>query len=105
LADWDYDKEISHIASLLSQGTLPADSALLLVFTSRTETFLGDSAEITTRYELAAGVALAGVPHRMAGTADFVLGMGSEGYWQIRRWRDSRTEDENTWSDLKSLVK
>ena len=40
--------------------------------------------------------------------ADYVvttLRVGGDGYWQIERWRDTRTEDEATWSDFKSLVR
>ena len=105
LAPWVYDDEASHIASLLSEGTLPRDSLLFVIFTSPTETVLHDSAEIVTPYDLTAGVALSGAPHRMAGTAHFYLRMGSEGYWQIYRWADARTQEQNTWSDLKSLVR
>jgi hypothetical protein len=105
LADWGYDEESSHVTSLMSNGTLPADSALTLILLNLDTTPLGDSALITTTYDLTAGLALAGAPRHLAGTAEFVLGMGSEGYWQIRRWRDARTEGQSTWSDLKSLVK
>jgi hypothetical protein len=68
-------------------------------------TILGDSALIHAGYELTAGVVLAGVPHRVSGTADFRLRIGEGAYWQIYYWRDTRTEDEATWSDFKSLVR
>ncbi len=105
LAPWIYEDESSHITSLLSEGTLPRDSLLFVIFTSPTETVLHDSAEIVTPYDLTAGVALSGAPHQMAGTVHFYLRMGSEGYWQIYRWSDARTQEQNTWSDLKSLVR
>lgn len=105
LAPWTYEDEASHVTSLLSEGTLPRDSLLFVIFTSPTETPLHDSVEIVTPYDLAAGVAISGAPHRMAGTAHFYLRMGSEGYWQIYRWSDARTQEQNTWSDLKSLVR
>jgi hypothetical protein len=105
LADWGYDDESQHISRLLSEGTLPPDSVLSLVFVAPDVTILGDSAVIRAGYELAAGVALAGVPHHAAGTADFNLRIGGDGYWQIHYWRDTRTEDEATWSDFKSLVR
>ncbi|MBI5059780.1 hypothetical protein HZB60_08385 [candidate division KSB1 bacterium] len=105
LADWGYEEEVSHVVSLMSQGTLPSDSVLTVVFFTTDATVFGDSAQLTTGYALTAQLAVSGAPRDMAGTAEFVLGLGSEGYWQIRRWRDSRTEAQNTWSDLKSLVK
>lgn len=105
LAGWDYGEESRHASRLFSAGTLPADSALTAIFLAPQETILGDSAVILTGYELAAGVALTGVPRRMAGTADFRLRMGGEGYWQIFRWRDTRTEGQSTWSDFKSVVR
>jgi len=105
LADWGYDDESQHISRLFSEGTLPRDSILALFFAAPDVTLLGDSAVIHTGYELTAGVALAGVPHHVAGTADFRLRVGGEGYWQIHYWRDTRTEDEATWSDFKSLVR
>lgn len=105
LLDWNYNAESSHMTSLLSQGTLPADSSLFIIFTSPEETILGDSATITTRYDLTAGVAISGAPRGLAGIAEFSLGMGHEGYWQIRRLRDIRSGEESTWSDLRSLVR
>ena len=105
LADWGYEQEVRHITRLLSQGTLPDDSALTVIFLTPDATPLGDSATINTRYEITAELALTGAPRRLAGTAEFVLGIGSEGYWQIRRWRDARTDEQSTWSDLKSFVK
>ena len=105
LAGWDYDMESQHISKLFSTGTLPADSIAIVVFTSPSETDLGDSAEVRVQYDLTAGVALAGVPHHVAGTADFFFRMGTEGYWQVYRWQDSRTQEVSTWSDFKSLVR
>jgi hypothetical protein len=104
LADWHYDDESQYITSLLSEGTLPRDSVLFVIFTSPTETILQDSAEIVTLYDLTAGVALAGAPHHLAGTAHFYLHMGIEGYWLIYDWADARTQEQSTWSNLKSLV-
>lgn len=105
LAGWNYTAESAHVTSLLSEGTLPRDSSLFIVFTSQDETLLGDSAMITSHYELTAGVAISGAPRRMAGSVEFSLGMGSEGYWQIRRLRDIRSGEASTWSDLRSLVR
>ena len=106
LAPWHYEQESRHIISLLSEGTLPRDSLLFVIFTSPNPVSTpADSADILTPYEITAGVALAGAPHHMAGTAHFYLRMGSEGYWQIYRWVDLRTQDANTWSDLKSIVR
>lgn len=105
LSPWHYEDESGHITSLLSEGTLPQDSLLFVIFTSPTETILQDSAEILTPYEFTAGVALVGAPRRMFGNAHFLLRMGSEGYWQIYRWRDTRTQEQDTWSNLKSLVR
>lgn len=105
MAGWGYPEESQHIARLFSEGTLPLDSILSAIFITSDVTILGDSAEISARYELTAGVALSGVPQHMAGTANFSLYIGGEGYWQINRWKDSRTENEATWSDLKSLVR
>ena len=105
VANWNYDSESQHIAKLFSSGTLPTDSVLIVTFTSPVETILGDSAEVRIHYDLQAGVALAGVPHHVAGTADFFFRIGTEGYWQINRWQDTRTEDVSTWSDFKSLVR
>lgn len=105
LADWGYDEESQHVTRLFSEGTLPPDSLLSLVFVAPEITILGDSAQIRARYEFVAEVALTGVPHQMAGTADFTLRIGGAGYWQIDYWRDLRTEDAATWSDFKSLVR
>jgi hypothetical protein len=105
VANWDYDMESQHVAKLFSSGTLPADSILIVTFTSPVETILGDSAEVRVQYDLQAGVALTGVPHHVAGTADFFFRIGTEGYWQINRWQDTRTEEGSTWSDFKSLVR
>ena len=105
LAPWYYEQEVGHITSLLNEGSLPPDSLLFVIFTSPMQTILHDSAEVLTPYELTAGIAISGAPRRMAGTAHFYLRMGSDGYWQIYRWVDSRTQEQNTWSDLKSLVR
>ncbi|MDD5088630.1 MAG: hypothetical protein PHI18_07525 [bacterium] len=105
LADWDYDAENSHARALFSDGVMPADSGLFAVFTVTEETPLGDVTEIHAHYELHAGTALPGAPHEMAGTVYLMLRRGGEDYWQIYRWRDLRTEEQSTWSDLKSLVR
>jgi hypothetical protein len=105
LAGWSYDDESQHAQRLFNEGTLPRDSVIAAVFSNIVETTLGDSAEVRAQYTLAVGVALASAPHRMAGTGDFFMRLGSEGYWQIYRWRDSRTEGQSTWSDLKSAVR
>ena len=105
VANWSYESESQHISRLFSAGTLPTDSILIVAFTTPTETILGDSAEVRVDYDLNAGVALAGVPHHCGGTADFFMRVGTEGYWQIYRWQDTRTQDLSTWSDFKSLVR
>ena len=104
LADWNYDAESRHATRLFSEGTVPAESLLVAVFGTPDETLFGDSAAVRVHYDVTAGVALTGVPHRLSGTADFYMRLGREGYWQVYRWRDSRTENQNTWSDLKSSV-
>jgi hypothetical protein len=104
LEGWDYAVESAHINRLLSEGTLPGDSALAVVFLNLDQTTLGDSAEIVADYDLRAEVALTGAPGPMAGNAQFLLRIGEAGYWQIYRWVDRRTEEASTWSDLKSLV-
>jgi hypothetical protein len=104
LANWNYDAESRHVTRLFSEGTVPTDSLLVAVFGTPDETLLGDSAVVRVHYDLTAGLALTGVPHRLAGTADFYMRLGREGYWQVYHWRDSRTENQNTWSDLKSSV-
>jgi hypothetical protein len=102
MAGWGYAEESQYISRLLNEGTLPRDSLLSVVFTSIEQTPLADSTQIHAQYELTAGVALTGVPHHMAGTADFFVRMGGDGYLQIYRWRDFRTENQSTWSDFKS---
>jgi hypothetical protein len=104
LSPWHYAEEMGHITSLLSEGTLPRDSLLFVIFTQPEETILQDSAEILTPYDLTAGVAIQ-APRRMSGIAHFYLRLGAEGYWEIYRWVDQRTQDENTWSDLRSFVR
>ncbi|NUO18541.1 hypothetical protein HUU59_03750 [bacterium] len=101
---WETANEQSHINSLFSEGVLPSDSILFVVFSAIEQTLLGDTAHITTHYELTAQVAIAGSPGRMAGEAQFSLEIGDQGYWEIRRWSDQRTEEAASWSDLKALV-
>jgi hypothetical protein len=105
LADWGYDEESQHIARLFSEGTLPAESLLSVVFIAPEIVPVGTGWQILTRYEFVADIALTGVPHQMAGTADFSIHVGGAGYLQIDYWRDLRTEDAATWSDFKSLVR
>ena len=105
LEEWDYAAESAHINQLFGAGTLPPDSIVMVVFLNSQQTTLGDSAEIIVDYSLIAEIALAAAPGPMAGTAYFYLRIGQEGYWEIYHWRDSRTEEQNTWSDLKSLVR
>jgi len=104
LSGWDYQSESRHINSLFSVGTLPADSAVAVVFLSGEQTTFGDSSEIVADYSLQAQIALQGAPGPMAGTAYFYMRIGEAGYWKIYRWQDQRTEEKSTWSDLKSLV-
>ncbi len=104
LAGWNYQSESSHIDRLFSEGTLPSDSTVAVVFLNSDQTTLGDSAEIVADYSLQAQIALEGAPGPMAGTAFFYLRIGEAGYWEIYRWQDQRTEEKSTWSDLKSLV-
>jgi hypothetical protein len=104
LADWDYQDESDHINRLFSEGTLPRDSATAVVFLTVEPTTVGDSAEVIADYSLRAEVALSGSPGLMAGRAHFYMHIGEAGYWTIYYWRDQRTEEQSTWSDLKSLV-
>ncbi|MCB9391481.1 MAG: hypothetical protein H6506_02380 [Calditrichaeota bacterium] len=104
IADWDYAREQSHINSLLSEGVLPRDSIIFVVFSATDQTLLGDTAQVTTRYDLTAQVALSGAPGPLAGEAVFSMRVGSQGYWEIVRWSDRRTEELASWSDLKALV-
>jgi hypothetical protein len=104
MVDWDYQDESDHISRLFSEGTLPRDSTVAVVFLTVEPTILGDSAEVIADYSLRAEVALSGSPGLMAGTAHFFLRIGEAGYWTIYYWRDQRTEEQSTWSDLKSLV-
>jgi hypothetical protein len=105
LAEWEYEEENAFARQLFDEGTIPRDSVYIAGFTISDESQLGDSAEIHAHYELQAGVALAGVPHHVAGTVYFYLRMGSESYWQIYLWKDLRTDEASTWSDFKSLVR
>ncbi len=104
LAEWDIDDERAHINSLFGEGVLPRDSIAFVVFSAVEQTLLGDTANVTARYELTAQVAIAGAPGQMAGEAQFSLIIGNQGYWEIRRWSDRRTEELASWSDLKALV-
>jgi hypothetical protein len=104
MAGWDYQAESDHINRLFSEGTLPRDSAAAVVFLTMQPTTIGDSAEVIADYSLRAGVALSGAPGPMSGRAYFFLHIGEAGYWTIYYWRDQRTEEQSTWSDLKSLV-
>lgn len=104
IAGWDYAREQSHINSLFSEGSLPSDSAVFVVFTQTDETVLGDSAQVIASYSLTAQLALAGRPGDMRGESQFWFRVGREGYWVISRWTDLRTESEASWSDLKALV-
>ena len=104
MAGWNYQDESDHINRLFSEGTLPHDSSVAVVFLTIEPTTLGDSAEVIADYSFRAEVALAGSPGPMAGTARFFLHIGESGYWTIYYWRDQRTEEQSTWSDLKSLV-
>jgi hypothetical protein len=105
LAPWTYNTESRHVTRFFSEGTVPRDSVLVCVYGTPQETLLGDSAVVRVHYDLTAGIALTGAPHRMAGTADYYMRVGREGYWQVYLWKDSRTEEQSTWSDLKSLVR
>jgi hypothetical protein len=104
LADWSYQDESDHINRLFSEGTLPRDSAASVIFLTVQPTTLGDSAEVIADYSLTTEVALSGSPGPMAGRAHFFMHIGEAGYWTIYYWRDQRTEEQSTWSDLKSLV-
>lgn len=104
IADWDYARELAHINSLLGEGVLPRDSVIFVLFTATEQTVIGDTARVTTRYDLTAQVALSGAPGPMAGEAEFSMRIGSQGYWEIVGWSDRRTEELASWSDLKALV-
>ncbi|HEY3294928.1 MAG TPA: hypothetical protein VGL38_05795 [bacterium] len=105
MGHWDYEAESHHATQLFNPGTLPADSIIIVVFSSLvTPQPLGDSAEVIARYDLTAGVALTNVPHHVTGTADFWFRKGRANYWQIYRWQDTRTQDAATWSDFKSQL-
>lgn len=105
LAGWGLDEESRHITQLLSGGVLPADSILAVIFDNLEETELSDRHYLRERYTLLAGVTSPGVAHQMAGTAEFYLKVGPQGYWVIERWVDGRTEGQDTWSDLKAVVR
>ncbi len=105
LGEWGLPEETQHITQLLSGGVLPGDSLLAVIFEPLEQTEFPDSAYLREKYTLLAGVTTPGVAHEMAGTAEFYLGKGAESYWVIRRWVDSRTEGQATWSDLKAVVR
>jgi hypothetical protein len=102
--NWNYESEHDHINKLLS--LIPASGKLSVDFTQKTVHDLGggDSVDISTVYVLLAEVSSPGTPDSMSGTADFYMTKGSELYWQIYRWRDTRSTAASTWSDLKSAV-
>lgn len=104
LADWNRADEQAHVNSLFGEGVLPRDSIAFVVFSAIEQTILGDTAHVTAHYELTMQVAIAGAPGLMAGEAQFSLKIGDQGYWEIRRWSDRRTEELASWSDLKALV-
>lgn len=100
MATWGYEQERQHISGLINTGTQPGAVALAVLLTTLSVDEPVDSTTIRVHYDITADVS----PNRFSGTADFVLRMGSAGYWQIYRWRDFRTDEQSTWSDLKSLV-
>ena len=104
LAEWDRANEQAHINSLFGEGVLPRDSIAFVVFSAIEQTLLADTAHITAHYELTAQVAIAGAPGPMAGEAQFSLKIGDQGYWEILRWSDRRTDELASWSELKALV-
>ncbi len=104
LQDWDYSAESQMASQLFSSGVLPADSVLAVVFSDVVEDPAADSTLVRAAYNLAAHVAVSGVPREPAGTAEFVMRKGRDSYWQIYRWRDLRAGEQPSWSEFKSLV-
>jgi len=101
---WSYSDEQQYIDRMFGEGVLPRDSVAFVVFTSVDQRSGVDTAHITTRYSLTAQVALSGAPGPMEGEAEFSLRIGDQGYWEIVRWTDRRTEELSSWSDLKALL-
>jgi ketosteroid isomerase-like protein len=105
LQDWSFAKEMNHADKLFSDSTLHKDSTLKVIFSDTLFSDHGDSLEINATYQLQAQLKWPGSPRLMAGSAQFILRRGSDGYWQITQWRDTRAEASNTWSNLKSSVR
>ena len=101
---WDYAREQAHVNSLFGEGVLPRDSVAFVVFTAIEQSTVGDTAHVTSLYTLTAQVAISGAPGPMAGEAEFSMRIGNQGYWEIVRWTDRRTEELASWSDLKALL-
>lgn len=104
MASWSYSDEQQYIDRLFGEGVLPQDSIAFVLFTAIASNLGVDTAQITAHYSLTAQVALSGAPGAMEGEAEFSLRIGDQGYWEIVRWTDRRTEELSSWSELKALL-
>ncbi len=98
LSPWGYSDEQSFARNLFSQN--------LSVFVNfeLQDSSIADTAFVFASYQIVINPAPQSLPETIAGTARFDFRIGHAGFWQIYRWTDLRTEEANTWSDLKSLM-
>jgi len=99
---WDLARERKFVESIFTKVTLPNDSIAELNLEVDRSTELGDSAEITARYNLHLGHDLDEGPREMEGRAEFSLRRGNDGGWRIGTWTDFRSIG-SCLSDLKRL--
>jgi hypothetical protein len=103
--DWGYEQERDVTRSIFSSGS-GSFIELVLVDTTMGVTFYpsGDTVRAEVIYDLSVDQDTVSAPRHMAGRAIFFVSEGSEGFWKLYRWEDSKSDypDSSSWGQLKA---
>jgi hypothetical protein len=101
---WSYDAEYSFISKLFSPDFLPIDSTASLQFTAESEPPGEDMPLYRESYALTVGHTSADLPHQYSGKSEIQFDRDNSGYWVIISWRDEKSGDAPTLTELKSSI-
>jgi hypothetical protein len=65
----------------------------------------GDTVRAEMIYRLSVDQDTVSAPRHTAGRAVFFVSEGSEGFWKVYRWEDSKSDypDSSSWGELKAV--
>ena len=99
LSDWNIDAERQYFNNLIT-ATIP-NVPIILSLENEIKNIFGDSAVYQFDYEISITTNDESIPEEYKGSLTFDIFLDSRNQWVISRWKDIKSSENPSWSELK----